>query len=649
MSLLRSESNTSPKKTKDDRDDDAALEEDLWDGILDSPSGGVQRGESMRSQAQSEPPSILTTNYFNWTIWALVALNTVQMGVEVDYPEHETFWLVCENFFTAAFALEMLIKLWVLRCDYFKDKANWLDFCIVMLAIVDVWLLTYLFSEDIDLRSVSVLRVLRLLRLVRIAKLVKQSRKVILVLHGLFAAMQVTSFVGCLLALSIYCCAIFCTSIIGKQKVYPGYTEVMEEINEQEVMSEFNPHLAFGSMGKSMLTLFSIAIFAEWTEIVRPVYVKQPGLVIFFVAFALFVCFGVMNVIIGMIVDSVMDYSNRIEHAEEEQLRKSRRSKVRQIVGLLDTEYHDLADGLHAKEVAECMRNETMKDLLRGMDLPAGFTGREMMDMLDNNGSGTLQREEFVQNLFRLIDGGGFQQSCMTQSSLNELKRLVRENTERLEARLQAMEARLFAQPANANAAPDAQQVTRAKHGTGDSGNADAGTATIVPEVNGGNGRQAAGKQASYDPGKAPSVEHTFRGGAPKVEVQPGLEAQTVRGLGASTAAEQLEAACREVTQALQQALAVHTAAQANTVARPQQTTGPPSDAAPNASQGTGRANSSSGGVLNQRLPEEQQDKRSPQRRRTSRESTPSEARAAAEMSGEANSLPGAIQADQDR
>mmetsp|Transcript_174 Transcript_174/g.579 ORF Transcript_174/g.579 Transcript_174/m.579 type:complete len:646 (+) Transcript_174:48-1985(+) len=645
MSLLRSDE--SPKQTKAD-DDTSELDEELWDGIL-ADHEKVPRGESMRSNAGAEQFGILNSRYFNWTIWALVALNTVQMGIEVDYPENETLWLLCENFFTAAFALEMIIKLSVLRCDYFRDKANWLDFGIVMLAIVDVWLLTLVFSEDIDLRSVSVLRVLRLLRLVRIAKLVKQSRKVILVLHGLFAALQVTSFVGCLLALSIYCCAIFCTSIIGKQKVYPGYTEEMEEINQQEVMSEFNPHLAFGSMGKSMLTLFSIAIFAEWTEVVRPVYVKQPGLVIFFVAFALFVCFGVMNVIIGMIVDSVMVYSNRIEHAEEEQLRRNRRAKVRSFLGELDQEYTDLQDGLHAKEVAECMRNETMKDLLRGMDLPAGFTGREMMDMLDNNGSGTLQREEFVQNLFRLIDGGTFQQNCMTQTSLNELKRLVRENTERLEKRMQEMEARLSAQSAScANTAPESKQVARAvKHGTGDRANVDAGKEAVVPEVKEGSGREASVKQVSSDAGKAATVEQSSRG-APSTAMPKATEAQANSGLG--TAADQLEAACREVTEALQKALAVHAAAQATDVVKPQQTVGPATDAQ-NATQATKQANSSTsgGGVLNQRLPEEQQETRSPQRRRTSRESTPSEARAATEMQVEANPLPGAIQADQDR
>ena len=33
----------------------------------------------------------------------------------------------------------------------------------------------------------------------------------------------------------------------------------------------FNPYVAFGSMDKAMLIVFSIAIMAEWPSIVRPI------------------------------------------------------------------------------------------------------------------------------------------------------------------------------------------------------------------------------------------------------------------------------------------------------------------------------------------------------------------------------------------
>mmetsp|Transcript_49651 Transcript_49651/g.118237 ORF Transcript_49651/g.118237 Transcript_49651/m.118237 type:complete len:645 (+) Transcript_49651:98-2032(+) len=534
----RTASNIVPAAPAPTADDDVlkdGLEEDLWPtAVFGAPSRGASQHSSIQTAGRNVTCAqrIVAHRYFTWTIWALVAMNTVQMGVEADYPDNTDLWFACENFFTLAFALEMCIKICAMKIKYFRDKANLLDAAIVILAIIDVWIFT-LIGEEIDLQSISILRLLRLLRLVRVIKLVKQWRKVLLVLHGLFAAMQATVFVGALLGLSIYCCAIFCVSIIGRQDMYPGYTEEPAEINEQEVMANFNPHLSFGSMGRSMLTLFSIAIFAEWTEIVRPVYLKQPGLVLFFVAFALFVCFGVMNVIIGMIVDSVIDYSNRIEAEEEEIIRTAKRAKVHKIMKLLDSEYPDLdhEGGLRSTEVAQCMRNESMKELLKGMDLPAGFTGREMMDMLDNNGSGTLQRAEFARNLIRLVENGSFQQSCMMQSSLNELKRMMRESTTKIEARLQDMEDRMEEHFGGGSASGSGRQTTttpREKRGSADRNAA----SEALP----------AADRMPASPRKCPEME----------------AGEQCYSSNTDVAAKQLEAVCSDVANALKRAWRLH-------------------------------------------------------------------------------------------
>jgi len=447
MSLVREASKmlsrTAPEPPVPVSENSERVQDELEEELMSTFGGSYpSRGASVAAIIPEELPlsrQILSHRFFQWTIWTLVLLNTLQMGIEADHPDQTHVWLACENFFTLAFFLEMCLKLWALRADYFKDKGNLLDGFIVVLAIIDVWILSVV-GEDMDLQSLSILR---LLRLVRVVKILKQWRKVVLLLHGLLAAMQASLFVGTLLGLSIYCCAVFCVGFIGKQTEYPGYSEDPVEINQQEVMANFNPHLSFGSMGRAMLTLFSIAIFAEWTEIVRPVYLKQPGLVVFFVAFALFVCFGVLNVIIGMIVDSVTDYSYRFEAAEEERVRKVRQDKVKKIIRFLDSEYPGLHQGLESEEVAQCIRNETMKEVFEGMNLPAGLTGREMMNLLDSDGSGVLYRGQFARNLLRLADGGQFQQSCMLQSSLNELKKQVRESTLRLEVRLKEIEKRL--------------------------------------------------------------------------------------------------------------------------------------------------------------------------------------------------------------
>merc|ERR1719223_1260667 len=111
--------------------------------------------------------------------------------------------------------------------------------------------------------------------------------------------MKSAFWVGLVLLFTIYIMAIFCVNYIGRDgAMYSGYTTDPEEIDYSEVIKNFNPYLAFGSMPKSMLTLFNIATLAEWPEIIRPLMVKQPLYPFFFCLYVIFITFGAMNVIV---------------------------------------------------------------------------------------------------------------------------------------------------------------------------------------------------------------------------------------------------------------------------------------------------------------------------------------------------------------
>ena len=88
------------------------------------------------------------------------------------------------------------------------------------------------------------------------------------------------------------CLPCFAPPSLGRGPVhrYPGYTSLEAEMDDSDVIASFNPYMSFGSMGRSMLTLFNIAILAEWEEEVRPISVKQPQMMAFFIFFVLFVC-----------------------------------------------------------------------------------------------------------------------------------------------------------------------------------------------------------------------------------------------------------------------------------------------------------------------------------------------------------------------
>merc|ERR1719329_1790519 len=59
------------------------------------------------------------------------------------------------------------------------------------------------------------------------------------------------------------------------------------------------------------------------------------------------------------------------------------------------------------------------------VELPIGFSAEEFLHMLDRGGDGRLTRSEFIQSFYRLLDSNDFQQRCVLQTVLNEIKVLV--------------------------------------------------------------------------------------------------------------------------------------------------------------------------------------------------------------------------------
>merc|ERR1719352_2000031 len=79
----------------------------------------------------------------------------------------------------------------------------------------------------------------------------------------------------------------------------------------------FNNYEYFGTIPRSMFTLFSVVILAEWPEIVRPICEQQVYMFPFFILFIVLTTFGLANVIIGVIVDNTFQAAAQIDQEEQ--------------------------------------------------------------------------------------------------------------------------------------------------------------------------------------------------------------------------------------------------------------------------------------------------------------------------------------------
>ena len=73
----------------------------------------------------------------------------------------------------------------------------------------------------------------------------------------------------------------------------------------------------FGTLGQSAYSLFQIMTLESWSMgIVRPVMEVYPYAWVFFVPFIVITTFAVVNLLVGLIVNSMQDAHHEDEHAE---------------------------------------------------------------------------------------------------------------------------------------------------------------------------------------------------------------------------------------------------------------------------------------------------------------------------------------------
>ena len=213
---------------------------------------------------------------FQSFITILIVLNAIALGLETNKdimrvigPELIFF----DQLVLSIFTIEIFVKLINERTSFFKNGWNIFDFVIVGISLVP------------SPGSLSVLRALRIFRAMRLLAVVPSMRKVV---QALFFALPGIFSVGSIILLIFYVSAVLTTNFFGV---------------------EFDEW--FGSVGKSMHSLFQIMTLESWSMgIVRPVIIVYPLAWVFFVPFILITSFAVLNLFIGIIVDAMQQQNS---------------------------------------------------------------------------------------------------------------------------------------------------------------------------------------------------------------------------------------------------------------------------------------------------------------------------------------------------
>ncbi len=224
-----------------------------------------------------------------YSIISLILVNAAILGLETSMTVMAAigeYLILIDKIILVIFVIELAIRLFVYRWQFWKDPWSVFDFIVITIALVPA------------AGPFAVLRALRVLRVLRLLTMVPSMRRVV---GALLAAIPGLGSIALVLLIIYYVFAVIATNLFAE--THPEW---------------------FGTLGRSLYTLFQIMTLESWSMgISRPVMEKFPYAWAFFIPFILVATFTMLNLFIAIIVNAMQNYSESEHKATRVTLQES--------------------------------------------------------------------------------------------------------------------------------------------------------------------------------------------------------------------------------------------------------------------------------------------------------------------------------------
>lgn len=267
--------------------------------------------------------------FFEYFMLLVVIVNTVVLGLETSPDISEKYgrvlWII-DQICLWIFIAELLLKIVAFNRHFFgeyrKDedgsrffhvnKWNIFDLAIVLVSVFASLPFFAVFRLLRLFKSVKIIRGIKSLRVVKTLKLVNGITKLRVIVKAVIKAIPSVLWTFCLLVIFAYVYAIIGVNIFG---------------------ADFPEN--FGTLGSAFLSLFNLSGF-DSSEVIK----RFSWSWIYFISYNFFEASIIMNVIVGVIVDSVNTSRKEIE--EEDKRESSDKSKEKVTLESLSAQIAEL-------------------------------------------------------------------------------------------------------------------------------------------------------------------------------------------------------------------------------------------------------------------------------------------------------------------
>ncbi|CAE7560413.1 para [Symbiodinium sp. CCMP2592] len=326
---------------------------------------------------------------FEAAIGVLIVLNGIISGMDAMYKadeERAPFITWAENFFVVVFVLEYFLRLRANTWVFMFEPMNIFDtFVVWVTGVLVVWILEPSGITFDPLRRLAALRVLRLGRLARAVRTKPMFHELWMLVSGVLECLPLLFWSMVIIAIVHFMFAVAVMEIITKAEVFKG----------NETVWFYFPTLAY-----SMFTLFQFMTFDSWAGPAREIIAVMPeaaALILFFLGVAGIVLFNLMTAIV---VKNAFDAAEADEEAKAQQQVQNQATMAADLREMFQALDEDGSGTLSREEFTDVLDDVMFIRHMKKLDIDL----EELPDIFDilDDGDGNITTEEFCMGLTRL-------------------------------------------------------------------------------------------------------------------------------------------------------------------------------------------------------------------------------------------------------
>lgn len=223
---------------------------------------------------------------FEFSMMTIIIASALLVGVSTFKinPVYENILITLDNLITIIFVIEITLRIMAEKrpLDFFKDGWNIFDFVIVAVSLIPV-----------ENNYSTVARLVRIFRMLRLITIIPELK---LIITSLFKSAVSIGYVMILMFIIFYIYAVLGTILF----------ETAESGLWENVLV-------------SLLTLFRVMTFEDWTDVMYETMEIYPWSWIYYLTFIFLTTFTFLNMIIGIMIETLDSERKKHEKVQHEQ------------------------------------------------------------------------------------------------------------------------------------------------------------------------------------------------------------------------------------------------------------------------------------------------------------------------------------------